>query len=71
MNRSMGFWDASALTLLCVHQNASAQAHAYLRKLSPVVWWGSIVEIHSAISRLTRTGELTSIDLTNSGALIE
>jgi predicted nucleic acid-binding protein len=62
MSKAMAFWDASALVPLCVYQTASSQAHAYIRKLAPVVWWGSVVEVHSAISRLNRTGELTNIE---------
>lgn|SRR5438045_270623 len=62
MSKAMAFWDASALVPLCVYQTASTQAHAYIRKLAPIVWWGSMVEVHSAISRLNRTGELTHIE---------
>jgi len=29
-----------------------------LRKFLPVVWWGSRVEVHSAIARLHRQGQL-------------
>ncbi|HEV2964565.1 MAG TPA: type II toxin-antitoxin system VapC family toxin [Candidatus Angelobacter sp.] len=62
MSKALAFWDASALVPLCVYQTASAQAHAYIRKLAPIVWWGSMVEVHSAISRLNRTGELTDVE---------
>jgi predicted nucleic acid-binding protein len=48
------FWDASALVPLCIHEAASHQAQFYLRKFAPVVWWGSLVEVHSAICRLRR-----------------
>ena len=62
MKKATAFWDASALVPLCVHQTASAQAQAHLRRLTPVVWWGSMVEVHSAISRLNRTAKLTDIE---------
>lgn len=54
MRKSIAFWDASALVPLCVRQSATAEATSHLRKLSPVVWWGSLVEIQSAICRLNR-----------------
>ena len=58
MSKVASFWDASALVPLCVHEMASRQAHSHLRKFLPVVWWGSAVEVHSAIVRLHRSGKL-------------
>jgi len=58
MNRATAFWDASALVPLCVHEMASRKAQLHLRKSAPVVWWGSLVEVHSAIARLHRLGKL-------------
>lgn len=52
MSKITAFWDASALVPLCIHEAASRRARAYLRTFAPVVWWGSLVEIHSAICRL-------------------
>jgi predicted nucleic acid-binding protein len=48
------FWDSSALVPLCIHEAGSRQAQLYLRKFDMVVWWGSFVEVHSAICRLHR-----------------
>jgi predicted nucleic acid-binding protein len=62
MSKQPGFWDSSALVPLCVHESASRQAHAQLRKSLPVVWWGSLVEVHSAISRLHRLGKLNDAE---------
>jgi len=59
MSKAVGFWDASALVPLCVHESTSRQAQSHLRKFLPVVWWGSTVEIYSAIVRLHRRGKLT------------
>jgi predicted nucleic acid-binding protein len=56
------FWDASALVPLCIHEAASRQAQRYLRKFALVVWWGSLVEVHSAICRLHRDREITDLD---------
>jgi len=55
----MAFWDASALVPLCVNEATSRSSHAYLGKFAPVVWWGSLVEVHSAIFRLHKGKEIT------------
>jgi uncharacterized protein len=58
MSQATAFWDASALVPLCVHEITSRQAQSHLRTLMPVVWWGSLVEVHSAVARLHRLGKL-------------
>lgn len=67
MKQVTAFWDASALVPLCVHEAASRSAQSRLRKFAPVVWWGSPVEVHSAICRLHREKEIT--DAAKKGAL--
>lgn len=62
MIRTAAFWDASALVPLCIHEAGSRQAQFYLRKFAPVVWWGSLVEVHSAICRLHRDNKITGLD---------
>jgi predicted nucleic acid-binding protein len=47
---------------LCVHEAASRHAQSHLRRFAPVVWWGSLVEVHSAICRLHRDEELSDLD---------
>jgi predicted nucleic acid-binding protein len=59
MSKQPAFWDASALVPLCVHESSSRQAHSQLRRFLPVVWWGSLVEVSSAIARLHRRGDLS------------
>lgn len=59
MTKQTAFWDSSALVPLLVHEAASRRAHAELRNFLPVVWWGTPVEIHSAISREHRLGQLS------------
>lgn len=59
MKRVTAFWDASALVPLCVHEAATSAAALHLKKLAPVVWWGSPIEIQSAICRLHREKALT------------
>lgn len=49
------FWDASGIVLLAVEQRGSARARALRRAYGRlVVWWGSRVEVTSALSRLAR-----------------
>jgi predicted nucleic acid-binding protein len=62
VKKTTAFWDASALAPLCIHEAASRQAQAYLRKFAPVVWWGSLVEVYSAICRLHRDGAIRDSD---------
>ena len=62
MTKRAAFWDASALVPLCVHEASSRQAQSQLRKFMPVVWWGSLVEVHSAIARLHRLGSLKDVE---------
>lgn len=62
MSKAGAFWDSSALVPLCVHEVTSRQAQSQLRKSLPVVWWGSPVEVHSAISRLHRLGKLKDVE---------
>jgi len=61
------FWHASALVPLCVREAATRHAQMQLGRFEPVVWWGSLVEIHSAICRLHRDQEIT--DSGKAGAL--
>ena len=62
MSKLAVFWDSSALVPLCVQEITSRQAQSQLRKSMPVVWWGSSVEVHSAIARLHRLGKLNDLD---------
>ena len=62
MSKEAAFWDSSALVPLCVHEITSSQAQSHLRKWMPVVWWGSVVEVHSAIARLHRSGRLKDVE---------
>ena len=54
MKKTAAFWDSSALVPLCIREAGSRQAQLYLRKFDLVAWWGTYVEVHSAISRLHR-----------------
>jgi len=62
MKQATAFWDASAVIPLCIHEAASRQAQVYLRKFAPVVWWGSLIEVYSAICRLRREQAISDFD---------
>lgn len=67
MKKTPAFWDSSALVPLCIRQAGSRQAQLYLRKFDPVVWWGSSVEVHSAVCRLHRERQIA--DANKQGAV--
>jgi len=62
VKKTTAFWDASALVPVCIQEAASRQARSHLRRFAPVVWWGSLVEIHSAICRLYRDKHISDPD---------
>lgn len=62
MKKATAFWDASALVPLCIQEAASPNAELRLREFAPVVWWGSLVEISSAICGLRRREEITEVE---------
>ena len=59
MKTETAFWDSSALVPICVPEAASQFVGLQVRQYAPVVWWGSSVEVSSAIARLHRARELT------------
>ena len=67
MKKAIAFWDSSALVPLCIHEAASRQAQLYIRKFALVVWWGSLIEVHSASCRLHREKEI--MDTNKQGAV--
>jgi uncharacterized protein len=58
VNLTTAFWDSSALIPLCVQEQTSSRARTLAKQYSPVVWWATSVEIHSAIARLHRAGDV-------------
>ena len=54
-----GFWDASAIVPVCVPAQDSERGRQLLLEHPPVVWWGTAVEVYSAIVRLHRGQHLT------------
>lgn len=55
----MIFWDSSAVIPLCLEEPASEMMrHLHRAHGIPVVWWGTLVECHSALARQLRRGKL-------------
>jgi uncharacterized protein len=54
-----GFWDASAIVPLCVPAQNVGRERQLLRQHAPVVWWGTAIEVVSALVRLRRQDFLT------------
>ena len=53
------FWDASAVVPLCVPAQRSKIAIRLVRADVPVIWWGTPLEVQSALARLRSEGELS------------
>lgn len=56
------FWDASALIPLCVLEPTTSAAELLATQHERVVWWGTLVEIRSAIARRYRSGVLDDVN---------
>lgn len=53
------FWDASAVVRVCVPSQADRHARRLLGTHPPVIWWGTFVEVRSALARLRREEALS------------
>jgi predicted nucleic acid-binding protein len=54
------FWDASAIVPLCIWQPPSSEMRPIVRTYGRVVvWWGTPIEVRSALARLVRTGQVS------------
>lgn len=56
MIKSDAFWDASAIVPLCIQEANTPAVRVHLRRFGPVVWWGTVVEVYSALVRMERSG---------------
>lgn len=65
------FWDASAILPLCVETQASPKVDELYQQYKMMVWWGTSVEIQSALARLQRMKELSSAKVTKSLELLD
>jgi predicted nucleic acid-binding protein len=58
---TVAFWDTSAIVPLCCSQTFSARARTLRRKFPHItIWWGTTVEVHSALNRLALEGKLNA-----------
>lgn len=55
----MNFWDASALVPLVLDE-AESQVDSWYSAQPIFVWWGSVVEVTSAVVRRERSGSLSA-----------
>lgn len=62
VSRRAAFWDASALVPVCVRQTLTPRSLALYRTYEAVIWWGTTVEIASALARLLRMRHISSAD---------
>jgi predicted nucleic acid-binding protein len=59
----VAFWDASMLVPLCVEQAPySEKAGELLGQYRMCVWWGTLVEVESALCRLHRSNDLSDLE---------
>lgn len=55
----MRFWDSSAVVALVARQRGTTECRALAQAdREMLVWWGTMVECESALSRMVRTGEM-------------
>lgn len=68
MKTELAFWDTSALVPLCCAQaGLSSRSRQLFRQFKrPIIWWGTEVEIHSALARLKDEGALTEREMASS-----
>ena len=63
------FWDANVIVPLCTDQPPFTEiARPLLRHYAVAAWWGTSVEVTSALTRLKRLGSLTESEYLNAKA---
>lgn len=72
MKAESAFWDASAIVPLCCHQPDAATVRRLARERPKlVVWWGTLIEAHSALRRLLRENALSDTGLEQATSRLE
>lgn len=66
----MTFWDASAVVPLILDEAGAASMDSWYPNEPIIVWWGTLVEVTSAIVRRERAGSLSADGVTSSLALL-
>lgn len=57
----MSFWDSSAVTPLLIRESDSARRESqFANDPGMIVWFGTLAEVESAISRRMRTAEVSA-----------
>lgn len=68
----MSFWDSSALVPLCTNETRSISAGRLWKRFSQkYVWWGTSVEIISALARIERESRITNQQRLNAEKRLE
>ena len=67
----MKFWDASAVVPLVIGDERDSGVDRAYDATPMVVWWGSVVEVTSAIARRERSGDLAPDLVARSLQLLE
>jgi predicted nucleic acid-binding protein len=58
------FWDSSGVVLLCANQRSTAAARRIRAQTGPTaIWWGTTLEVQSALQRLHRERMLSTVEL--------
>lgn len=72
MKTEAAFWDSSAIVPVCCVQECSVPARKAYRKFKkPIIWWGTPIEMQSALRKLNQTGFLTTKQTINAFRLWE
>ena len=66
----MNFWDASALVPLVLDEAGTSPVDAWYPTQPIFVWWGTVVEVSSAVVRRERAGILSLEETADSLALL-
>jgi len=66
----MNFWDASALVPLVLDETPVSPVDSWYSTQPIVVWWGTVVEVTSAVVRRERAGTLPPDGVANSLTLL-
>jgi predicted nucleic acid-binding protein len=65
------FWDASALIPLCLEAQSVPMADQLFQETFIVVWWGTPVELRSALARLVRMKQASTDELAEACRLLQ
>jgi uncharacterized protein len=65
------FWDTSALIPLCVDLQSTPDVDRLFQETSIVAWWGTTVEIRSALAQLLRMQQLSIQELAEGLRLLQ